>query len=170
MAREIVVFGSGHTDKNTKEWELAVSLGKYLASHGFVTVTGGYNGVMEAVSIGAQLNDGKTIGILHSPPEVKSPNKYLDEYRIAEDYLDRMSILLRIPTAIALPGGTGTIAEISVAIALLFRGLNTTLALYEPYWKEPIQSCYKPLSSVKNLHGIFWFSKIEDLDRWKVLQ
>lgn len=63
----IAVFGSGGCQPGSEEWNLAREAGVLLAGEGFITVTGGYGGVMEAVSYGAISAGGKAHAILHSP-------------------------------------------------------------------------------------------------------
>jgi len=48
----VTVFGGSRVEPDSDEYLQAQSLGRALAERGFDVVTGGYNGVMEAVSRG----------------------------------------------------------------------------------------------------------------------
>jgi uncharacterized protein (TIGR00725 family) len=65
----IGVMGPGKTDTSLeKHIELANELGKQIASHGWILLTGGRSlGVMDAAMKGAKAGGGTTIGILPGP-------------------------------------------------------------------------------------------------------
>lgn len=60
----ITVFGSSRPRDGDAHYALARHLGSELASRGFAICSGGYGGVMEAVSRGAKDAGGNTIGIV----------------------------------------------------------------------------------------------------------
>ena len=81
-------------------------------------LTGGYIGVMEAVSRGASEAGGHVIGVtcedIEAWRKVKA-NAWVKEERRKKTLLDRMlAIIEGCDAAIAMPGGLGTLAEISV--------------------------------------------------------
>ena len=49
----IAVFGASQTPPDHPDWDAAVRCGAALAAAGFAVATGGYGGIMEAVSRGA---------------------------------------------------------------------------------------------------------------------
>jgi len=157
----LVVFGGGNWLQNTEYWDLAYSIGRTAAEHGFTVCTGGYLGVMEAASKGAVSREGKSLGILHTSPEIKKPNQFLTDIIIADDYLDRLARLMRFSYSIALPGGSGTLAEITVALALLNRYDNKRLAIWEPFWKEALS----PLIRDNNVDPM-WINNIDVFSNW----
>ena len=59
---QVVVIGDARADK--VEYEFALKLGEYLGSKGYILITGGRSGIMEAVSKGASEAGGITVGIL----------------------------------------------------------------------------------------------------------
>lgn len=59
----ITVFGSARPQAGEADYEEARRLGGELARNGFQVCTGGYTGVMEAVSRGAKEAGGRTIAI-----------------------------------------------------------------------------------------------------------
>lgn len=163
----IAVFGSGGCQPGSEEWNLAREAGVLLAGEGFITVTGGYGGVMEAVSYGAISAGGKAHAILHSPPEVAAPNSYVTSFTVAEDYPGRLAGLLRIPLAFALPGSMGTLAEIAASIALLHRHHNRRFALWSPFWYRKLENIYPQLYMAEGqLPGFAWLQDLEQLRTW----
>ncbi len=161
----IVVFGGSDWRRKSKFWRLGIQVGSFLAQRGRIVVTGGYGGAMEAVSQGAHEAGGEVHGILLPSEENRSANPYLTSSEIQEDYQARLAQLLRIPRAIALPGGSGTAAEVAVAIALLIRRHRNRLAVWKPFWFNKLIPLYENLQELAKLpQGLFWFEKIDDLD------
>jgi uncharacterized protein (TIGR00725 family) len=93
---------------------MARRLGELLAQHGFAVVTGGYGGLMSAVSQGASENGGRVIGLPMRHWENLTPNRWNAELRWSDGYATRLGHLLRCPGVIALPGGVGTLSEMAV--------------------------------------------------------
>ena len=93
-------------------------LGGLLAQRGYTVLTGGYIGVMEAVSRGASEAGGHVIGVtcedIEAWRKVKANAWVKEEWR-KKTLLERMlAIIEGCDAAIAMPGGLGTLAEISV--------------------------------------------------------
>ncbi len=81
-------------------------------------VTGGYAGVMEAVSSGAARAGGKVVGVTAPAvfPERSSPNSHLTDEVPAPTIPLRIATLLDgADAAIVLPGSIGTLAELVVS-------------------------------------------------------
>jgi uncharacterized protein (TIGR00730 family) len=120
----IAVFGSSEVKSNQPEYETAVKLGAALGSQGWQVLTGGYYGVMEAVSKGVQSVNGTSIGITLSSFDPKPPNIYLSVNHHESDLFTRMRRLVYDSDAIVvLCGGLGTLAEFSIAWVLKQVGL-----------------------------------------------
>jgi len=132
---ELAIFGGGDWPIESPLYQLGREVGKRVAMAGFTVVTGGYQGAMAAASQGAQEAGGRTVGILHTPLELLPPNAFLEEIRVGKDYLDRLAQLLRIPVALALPGESGTCAEIMVSFAMLKRQPGRHLAIWANPWQ-----------------------------------
>ena len=64
--RIITVFGSSRPAEPHPDYREARQVGRLLAEHGFAVCSGGYGGVMEAVSRGAKEVSGKTYGVTAS--------------------------------------------------------------------------------------------------------
>ena len=63
MKKTITVFGSSRPVEGEEEFNTAYSLGKLLAQKGFNVCTGGYQGIMNAVSKGAIEAGAEAIGV-----------------------------------------------------------------------------------------------------------
>jgi len=74
--RKIVAI-IGPSEPSAKEYEMAYSVGKFLASKGFVVATGGKSGIMEGALKGAKEAGGLTIGILPEG-DLSYANKFVD--------------------------------------------------------------------------------------------
>ncbi len=115
---KITVFGGSSPKPGSDAYHQAYELGAQLANTGHTVVTGGYIGTMEAVSRGANEAGGHVIGITCADLEVYRPTKANDwvKEEIKYDTLhQRLGALIDIcDGAFALPGGVGTLAEISV--------------------------------------------------------
>jgi uncharacterized protein (TIGR00730 family) len=120
---KITVFGGSSPQPGSPEYEQAYQLGKLLALAGHTAVTGGYIGTMEAVSRGAREAGGHVIGITCKEIERYRPisaNAWVVEEIAFESLKDRLYALIdTCDAAIALPGGVGTLAEISLMWNLL---------------------------------------------------
>jgi len=110
----IGVIGAGRADGELLK--IAEEVGRFLAKEGVIVITGGLGGVMEAVSRGAYLEGGITLGILptlrkeDANPYVKIPIPTgLGEMR--NSLIVRASDVL-----IAIGGEYGTLSEIAFAL------------------------------------------------------
>jgi len=114
----ISVFGGAQPQPDSPEYESARALGALLAQRGHTVLTGGYIGVMEAVSRGAHEAGGHVIGVTCEDIEAwrkVSRNPWVKEEWRKKTLLERMQALIEgCDAAIALPGGIGTLAEISL--------------------------------------------------------
>jgi len=80
----VTVFGSARLPEESSEYADARRLGRMLAERGDVIVSGGYGGLMEAVSRGAHEVGGQVVGVTVAPWVGRIvPNRYLSEERSA---------------------------------------------------------------------------------------
>jgi uncharacterized protein (TIGR00730 family) len=113
----VTVFGGSSPRPGDEAYQQAYELGQLLGTAGFVVLTGGYMGTMEAVSRGAAEAGGYVIGV--TCDEIQSwrpvgPNRWVQEERRYPTLRERLYALIdTCDAAIALPGGVGTLAEIA---------------------------------------------------------
>jgi uncharacterized protein (TIGR00730 family) len=114
----ISVFGGSAPKPGTPAYLEAQQLGTLLAESGFTVQTGGYIGIMEAVSKGAHQAGGHVIGVTCDEIErwrPIGPNRWVQEELRRATLRDRLSTLIdSCHGAVALPGGIGTLAEIAL--------------------------------------------------------
>jgi uncharacterized protein (TIGR00725 family) len=110
-------MGSARLSERDRAWADAERLGTLLAEEGSTVVTGGYGGLMEAVSRGAHSGGGHVVGLPMRAWEGLQPNRWNVELRWADGYATRLGHLLRCDAVIALPGGVGTLSEMAVVWA-----------------------------------------------------
>lgn len=114
----ITVFGGAQPKEGSEAYEEARELGKLLAERGHAVLTGGYMGTMEAVSRGASEAGGHVIGVTCIDIEEwrpTKPNQWVKEERRKQTLIERLVGLIEgCDLAIALPGGAGTLTEISL--------------------------------------------------------
>ena len=115
---KVSVFGGSQPKEDSSAYAEARELGRLLAERGHIVLTGGYIGVMEAVSRGAHEAGGHVIGVTCEDIEAWRPIKanawVMEEIRV-KTLIERLHTLIHeSDAALALPGGAGTLAEISV--------------------------------------------------------
>jgi uncharacterized protein (TIGR00730 family) len=138
---EIGVMGSARLTESDDWWARAHQLGVLLAGKGFVVVTGGYGGLMAAVSHGAHEMGGRVIGLpMQHWTEVK-PNQWNADLRWSSNYGTRLNHFLHCDGVIALPGGVGTLSEMAIVwAASQTEGHALPLVLLGNCWLQVIQS------------------------------
>ncbi|HSJ87814.1 MAG TPA: LOG family protein [Anaerolineales bacterium] len=114
----VSVFGGSLPKEGDSAYAEAMELGRLLAESGHTVLTGGYIGTMEAVSRGAHEAGGHVIGVTCSDIErwrPRSANQWVKEEIKKETLIERLHCLIHeSDAAFALPGGAGTLTEISV--------------------------------------------------------
>ena len=119
----VAVYGSAAPKPGTPLYQNALELGRLLAQAGHTVMTGGYGGTMEAVSRGAAEAGGATLGVTCAEIEQYRPGKanpWVQQEIRTQTLPQRLEVLTRQPDAmIALPGGIGTLCEISLALNLM---------------------------------------------------
>jgi len=119
----VTVFGSARFDASHPQYETAREVGRRLARLGFTVMTGGGPGLMEAANRGAQEAHGRSVACNIELPHEQQPNRYLDRFVTCRYFFVRKVLLFKYSYAfVALPGGLGTLDELSEALTLIQTG------------------------------------------------
>ena len=114
----ISVFGSSWPKPGAADYELARQMGALLAEAGYTVQTGGYGGVMEAASKGAGEAGGHVIGVTCKQIETFRPmpaNRWVAQEIKRNTLQERLAYLVtHSDGAVVMPGGIGTLAELSL--------------------------------------------------------
>jgi len=136
----ITVFGSARFGETHPHYQLARDVGARVARMGFTIMTGGGPGLMEGANRGAREAGGVSVGCNIILPHEQDPNPYLDRYMSCHYFFVRKVLLFKYSYAfIALPGGIGTVDELTEALTLIQTGkiLNFPVVLIgTEYWKS----------------------------------
>lgn len=157
----ITVFGSSRPSEGDEHYALARELGAELASRGFVVCSGGYGGVMEAVSRGAKDAGGQTMGITAEFFSSR-PNAWVDEVISVKTWQERLFALIERGSGyVACPGGTGTLVE----LAVVWEMLNKRVMPAKPFaiighFSQPI---VERVREVETGHKASWGEAVERL-------
>jgi len=117
--KTVTVFGSSRPRDGHPDYFEAFALGRALAEKGFSVCTGGYGGVMEAVSRGAKEAGGEVLAVTAAFFRSRA-NAWVDVEIRVETWQDRLFELIRRGDAyVACKGGTGTLVELAVVWEML---------------------------------------------------
>lgn len=137
MNRTITVFGSAKPADGEGQYQTAYLLGRLLAENEFNVCTGGFNGIMEAVSKGVKELNKEAIGVTVKDWG-KSPNRYLTREIKCDTLFDRIKKLIELGDGfIVLQGGTGTLLELASVWELLNKGMmdQKPIACHSSMWQ-----------------------------------
>jgi uncharacterized protein (TIGR00730 family) len=114
------VFGSARFSEDHPYYAMAEKIGASLAELGFVIMTGGGPGLMEAANKGAREKGGRSVGCNIVLPKEQHANPYLDKWVLIDYFFVRKVLLTKYSYAfVVLPGGFGTLDELFEAITLI---------------------------------------------------
>ncbi|WP_203529512.1 TIGR00730 family Rossman fold protein [Pseudodesulfovibrio sp. JC047] len=116
----VSMFGSARVKPEDPLYEKTVELSKALSDAGYSIITGGGPGLMEAGNKGAYDNGGESIGLhIHLPMEQHN-NPYMNIKSEFRYFFIRKLMFIKYALAyVALPGGYGTLDELSEALVLI---------------------------------------------------
>ncbi|MBX3008812.1 MAG: LOG family protein [Melioribacteraceae bacterium] len=165
IEKYITVFGSSIPKEGDAEYEVAYKLGKVLGANGFGICSGGFQGIMDAVSKGAIESGSRAIGVTLNIYN-SIPSKYLSENIVCSSLFERLNKLIEIGDGyIVLQGGTGTLLE----LALVWEYINKNMLEEKPFachgkiWNEIVPIMEKQIESEKRKTGLCkCFENVED--------
>jgi uncharacterized protein (TIGR00730 family) len=167
----ISIFGGSQPKPGDAAYLQASNLGRRLGEAGHTVLTGGYIGTMEATSRGAYDAGGHVIGVTCDQIETwrpVRPNEWIhEEWRYPTIRQRLYKLIEACDAAIALPGGIGTLAEIS----MLWSHLQTQsltpkpLILVGPGWQSLFSDFYSTFDNYINEQDKRILSFAPDVDK-----
>jgi hypothetical protein len=118
----VSVFGSARTKPGTKYYKMAEEISFKLTRSGYGVISGGGPGIMEAANKGAQAGGGKSVGLNIELPFEQKPNPFIDTDKLVSFkyfFVRKVMFLKYSQGFVAMPGGFGTIDELSEALTLI---------------------------------------------------
>jgi uncharacterized protein (TIGR00730 family) len=138
----VSVFGSRYPTEGQEDYDSARRLGRLLAQNGYAVCTGGYSGIMEAVSRGAREAGGRAIGVTVQSFK-GSANPYVSEEIRTPTLFARLEKLMSLGNAyVVFRGGMGTLAELCLAWNLVQMNQFLTprpIFLYGQFWQAILE-------------------------------
>ena len=165
----MTVFGGSRVEIDSDEYVDARELGRALAARGYSVVTGGYNGIMEAVSRGAKDAGGTAIGVtvdVIARNFSRVPNEYVDQEVRTAALLERIDKMVELGAAyVVLPGGAGTLVELGVVwnLALIGAMHGKPIVVVGQGWKRVLDSMVAELHTIDtDLHFLAFAETASD--------
>src|SRR3990172_3050861 len=129
--RKVTVFGSARTEPHEAVYGMARLFGQKLAEAGYMVITGGGGGIMQAVNEGAGSEHSFGVNIRlpfeQKPNPVLEGNPRLITYKY---FFNRKVAFLKEADAVALfPGGFGTLDEAMETLTLVQTGKRNPMPL-----------------------------------------
>ncbi len=146
MTQIISVFGAATVAQSDPLNEWSYEVGAELAKARYTVMTGGYGGVMEMTSKGANEAGGHVIGV--TIPKVnlffeRTVNKWVIEERQMDTFHDRLFHLAQQANGyVVMPGGVGTAQELVEVWQLLRLNMIPLrpLVCYGDFWRPVVET------------------------------
>lgn len=142
--RKVTIFGSARTKPGHPEYEAAVELGRVMAGHGWMVITGAGGGIMEAGHKGAGREASMGLNIML--PFEQSSNPYIDGdpklVTMKYFFTRKLMFVKECSGVVCLPGGFGTLDEALETLTLMQTGKQVLMPLVlldhpgGSYWKD----------------------------------
>jgi uncharacterized protein (TIGR00730 family) len=160
MPKTVAVYGSSRVQPDQADYRAAVAVGKQLAQNGYTVMTGGYAGIMLAVSQGAAEAGGHVIGVTteiftNGRGDGITPNAFLHDEVRYPTLSERLAHLVQEADAyVCMPGGLGTLQELVTVWGLMSVGEieRRPLICYGAYWRQMLA----PIEASPYTHSTDW--------------
>jgi uncharacterized protein (TIGR00730 family) len=126
----VSVFGSARLPRESPEYALAEVIGRRLSDSGFAVISGGGPGIMEAANKGAFVGKSPSVGLNIELPHEQSDNEFQDISLRFRHFFSRKVAFVKYAAAyVVMPGGFGTIDELSEALTLIQTGKTASMPI-----------------------------------------
>ncbi len=147
----VTVFGSSRPRPDDAQYASARALGAAIAEKGWVVCSGGYAGVMEAVSRGAKEAGGRTLAVTARSFSSRA-NPWIDEEIRVDTWQERLfELIARGHGYVTCPGGTGTLVELAVVWEMLNKGAmrKKPMIVLGEFW-QPVIECVREIETERD--------------------
>ena len=121
--KKVAIFGSARTDRDSGLYQAVHEMAQTLSKEGWIVVTGGGPGSMEAANLGAHevCEDGDLCSVGHVIylPFEENVNPYVQYQTKHEQFFSRLETFSECDAFIVTPGGVGTLLEMVLIYQLL---------------------------------------------------
>lgn len=156
MIKTVTIFGSSIPRPGDADYESAFRLGNILGQNNLNVCTGGFGGIMDAVSKGASEAGAEVIGVTVNIFNA-IPSIYLTKEIKCDTLFERLTKLLELGDAyIILNGGTGTLLELSLVWELMNKNLlaEKPCASVGKMWGSIVSAMEKQIKKEKRKTGL----------------
>ncbi len=139
MRPAVSMFGSARIRQGHPYYEKAEKIARLLSDAGFAVISGGGPGLMEAANRGAFAGKSPAIGLNILLPHEQGGNDFQDVSFDFRYFFARKMMFVRWASAyVVLPGGFGTLDELSECLTLVQTGKSRRIPIIlvgRPFWQ-----------------------------------
>jgi uncharacterized protein (TIGR00730 family) len=126
----VSIFGSARYKPGTPLYEQTEQIARKLSDAGFAVISGGGPGAMEAANKGAYAGRSPSVGLNIELPFEQHGNPYQDiSLRFRHFFARKVAFVKYAAAYVVMPGGFGTLDELSEALTLIQTGKGRTIPI-----------------------------------------
>ncbi len=126
----VSIFGSARYKPGTPLYEQTEQIARKLSDAGFAVISGGGPGAMEAANKGAFAGRSPSVGLNIELPFEQHGNPYQDiSLRFRHFFARKVAFVKYAAAYVVMPGGFGTLDELSEALTLIQTGKGRTIPI-----------------------------------------
>jgi uncharacterized protein (TIGR00730 family) len=139
----VSIFGSARTQPGDHDYALALDIARRMSDAGFAVMSGGGPGIMEAANKGAFEGRSASIGLNIELPREQASNAWQNISISFRHFFARKVAFVKYADAyIVLPGGFGTLDELTEALTLMQTGKSRRIPIIlvgTAFWSGLVQ-------------------------------
>jgi uncharacterized protein (TIGR00730 family) len=135
----VSMFGSARIREDHPYYSTTQAIARKLSDAGFAVISGGGPGLMEAANRGAHAGAAPSIGLNIALPHERGDRRWQDIPLDFRYFFTRKMMFVRYASAyVVLPGGFGTLDELSECLTLVQTGKSRRIPILlvgRPFWQ-----------------------------------
>ena len=152
----VSIFGSARISPDNPYYATATDVARRLSDEGFSIITGGGPGIMEAANKGAFEGSSPSIGLNIELPHEQTSNSWQNISLSFRHFFARKVAFVKYADAyVILPGGFGTLDELSEVITLIQTGKSRRIPVIlvgTPFWQGLLQWMREQMAELGLIH------------------